>query len=73
MTIRNPGPSPVGTGTGAGRPLRARAPGGQVATPDRWEMLMRFKLWQQANEHGLEHHETPDEIADDYGVARTLL
>ena len=54
--------SPTSPGS-SGVALRARAPGGQVATPERYRALMRFKLWQQAKEHGLEHHESAEDIA----------
>ena len=53
--------------------LRARAPGGQVATPERWQALIRFKLWQQAKEHGVEHHESPEDIAAEFRIHPSLL
>ena len=53
--------------------LRARAAGGQVATPERYRALMRFKLWQQAKEHGVEHHESPEDIAAEFRIHPSLL
>ena len=64
--------SPTSPGS-PGVALRARAPGGQVATPERWQALIRFKLWQQAKEHSVEHHESAQDIADEFGIHPTLL
>ena len=34
---------------------------------------MRFKLWQQAKEHGVEHHESPEDIAAEFRIHPSLL
>eukprot|EP01043_Picozoa_sp_COSAG02_P053413 COSAG02_NODE_5893_length_3956_cov_15.470832_2_plen_564_part_00 len=74
--IPDAGPLPMGTGTdvgqGAGRELRARAPGGQLLTPQRYKLLMRFQLWQQAVKNGLETTDSLECMSKDFNCAKTL-
>lgn len=71
-SIPDAGPLPMGTGTNVGRELRARAPGGQLLTPERYKLLMRFQLWQQAVKNGLETTDSLERMGRDFKCAESL-
>ena len=57
-TLPDHGPLSMGTGTNVGPEPRSRAAGAQFDTPERYEMLMRFRLWRQVTKAGMAHHES---------------
>ena len=59
-------------GTNVGRELGARAPQTQLLTPERYRLLMRFQLWQQAVKNGLETTDSLERMSTDFNCAKTL-
>ena len=72
-TLPDHGPLPMGIGTNVGPEPRSRAAGAQFDTPERYEMLMRFRLWRQATKAGMAHHESLDDICADFNTSRQQL